>query len=318
MGLNNKYISIALTTIIASLVIYQLQARNTYEDEIIALKQSQTTALQLSQDTIAQLQLTIATLNQQLTAARKQPADSNHTADVAAASPPASANSPVQTLQDRIRNMMNTPAIQQATSNMMVNNLYGDFIRGLHLSAAEKESLSQILASSMSKKTDLALQLSAGKINKADYDTAIKEVDGKLRDSLSGYLYQQELIAFDQYEATREIRTATKARQAQELALERGAPELNKDSRSYVARVLLEEARKSAQTSGGAATPPQSIQDLSGMMDARNQQMDTALQRIKTEGGLDKNQMSAVEEYINQQKSMGDMAGQMMTTLLKK
>ncbi len=308
MSLNNKYTSIALGVVIAGLVIYQIQAQNTYEDEISLLRKSQTASLQISQDTIAQLQKTVATLNSQLSAAQSQSANQGTVAgNSSSATAPAVANAPPQNIQERIRGIMGSPEMRQATSKMMskmmVNNTYGDFIRGLHLSAAEKESLSQIFANAAEQKTDLQLKVAAGQMSQAEYAAAAKDIDGKLRESLSGYLYKEEMTAFDQYEATKDTRAATKALQARESDLERNAPGLSADSRKYVAKILTDETAKIRPQSGIllAGAGGQNPISANGVM---TQPLDNALQKIKTDGTLDKTQMSALEDYVTQQKDM--------------
>ena len=325
MNLNHKYISIASVFIIVVLVIFQIQAQITYEDQISALKDSQAQALQTSRDTIAQLQATVATINKQLNQATGRPAGDAPTASIVAKGNindlafPQQAGNPAaaQAAAEKVRTMMGS--MRQLISKNQVNAIYGDFIRGLHLSASEKESLNQIFAASMDKKSELAAKLAAGTLSKQEYDAQVKAVDKNLRNDLSGYLYKDEMTAFDQYEATKDVRAVAQQQQSTELALGRAVPDLNPNARQYVARVLTEELAKA----GGAnpidpAAAMQNPQAIANVLDARSRQMDNALQRIKTEGTLDKNSMAGVEDYINQQKSMQDAVSQMATTFLKK
>ncbi len=317
MNLNNKYISIGSILLVFVLVIYQIHAQNSHEDEMDALKHSQDAALQLSKDTIAQLQATIVTLNRQLTAEAGKNANGNANAN-AAANGAAVATLPAagqpQNIQDRIRGLMGSPQIKQMLSKTMVNNQYGDFIRGLHLSASEKEALSQIFANSMSQKNDLALKLAAHEISQSEYNAAIKDIDAKLRDQLSGYLYKDEMTAFDQYEATKDSRNAARLQQTQEMQLERAAPDLNPESRKYVAQVFADEMTKQRAQSGAAANG----QTAANPLNALSQPLDSALQRIKSEGNLDKTQMSAVEDYVAQQKDMLDAVSQFAPALQRR
>jgi hypothetical protein len=325
MNLNHKYISIASVFIIVVLVVFQIQAQITYEDQISALKDTQAQALQTSRDTIAQLQATVATINKQLNQATGRQGD-NQNAGTPLASIGArgnifdsaqAGNPAAQAAAEKVRTMMGS--MRQMISKNQVNAIYGDFIRGLHLSASEKESLGQIFAASMDKKSELAAKLAAGTLSKQEYDASLKAIDKNLRNDLSGYLYKDEMTAFDQYEATKDVRAIAQQQQNTEMALQRNVPDLNPNARQYVARVLTEELVKA----GGAnpidpTTAMQNPQAIANVLDARGKQMDNALQRIRTEGALDKNSMAGVEDYINQQKSMQDAVSQMATTFLKK
>ena len=257
MNWNHKYISIASVFIIVVLVIFQIQAQITYEDQISALKDSQAIALQTSRDTIAQLQATVATINKQLNQATGRPAGDAPYASIVAKgnifdSPQAGNPAAAQAAAEKVRTMMGS--MRQLISKNQVNAIYGDFIRGLHLSASEKESLNQIFAASMEKKSDLAAKLAAGTLSKQEYDAQVKAIDKNLRNDLSGYLYKDEMTAFDQYEATKDVRAVAQQQQNTELALGRAVPDLNPNARQYVARVLTEELVKAGFFRAAAAS----------------------------------------------------------------